>query len=525
MINDIDISKLIAKEIRENKNITREEIQKLKMEYSKRFHKRIPKNSEILDALEDERDSYRDLLVRKPSRTLSGVAVVAAMTSPFPCPHGKCIYCPGGVEYNTAQSYTGREPAALRAIANDYDPTRQVRARIEQLNKIGHATSKIDGIVMGGTITARPESYQEYFVKGMYDAMNGFESENLMDAKNWNEFSKNRMIGLTFETRPDWFYEREIDESLKIGVTRVELGVQTVFDDILNLVRRGHGQSEVIRATRLARDAGLKIGYHMMPGLPGSSPERDLESFKTIFENENYRPDMIKIYPTVVVKNSELYNWWKEGKYRAYDDDTFLNLLVEIKKIVPKWVRIQRVARDIPVPLIIDGIRRSDIRDLAYNRLKENNSHCRCIRCREIGRKMERGEIINNEFNIQLLRTDYRAGEGIEIFLSFEDLNNDAIIGYLRLRKPSDHFHRHELFNGMIVRELKVLGEEVPVGYKFNMAFQHRGYGRKLMEAAEDITKNEFGYGYLLVNSGSGAVEYYRKLGYEKFGVYVRKKL
>ncbi|MGC8610634.1 MAG: tRNA uridine(34) 5-carboxymethylaminomethyl modification radical SAM/GNAT enzyme Elp3 [Thermoplasmata archaeon] len=524
MIENIDIAKLIAKEIVEKENLTREDIQKLKLHYSKKFHTKIPKNSEILDAIQENKEFYRDLLMRKPSRTLSGVAVVAAMTSPYPCPHGKCIYCPGGVEYNTAQSYTGKEPAALRAIANDYDPYKQVKARIEQLNKIGHKTSKIDAIVMGGTITARPLSYQEYFVKGMYDAMNGFNSDTLYESKSWNEFADNKMIGLTFETRPDWFYEKQIDDALRMGVTRVELGVQTVFDDILKLVNRGHGQEEIIRSTRLARDAGLKIGYHMMPGLPGSNPEKDLESFKIIFENENYKPDMLKIYPTLVVKNSELYKWWEEGKYKAYDDETFLNLLIEIKKIVPKWVRIQRVARDIPVPLIIDGIKRSDIRDVAYNKLKENNMHCKCIRCREIGRKIEKGEI-NRDLNIQLLREDYKAGEGIEIFISYEDINNDAIIGYLRLRKPSDKFHRYELFDSMIVRELKVLGEEVPVGSKFSKAFQHKGFGKKMMEYAEEITKKEFGYNYLLVNSGAGAIEYYRKLGYEKYGVYVRKRL
>ncbi|MDP8011844.1 MAG: tRNA uridine(34) 5-carboxymethylaminomethyl modification radical SAM/GNAT enzyme Elp3 [Thermoplasmata archaeon] len=519
----IDAGKLLADLVIEKNIQDHEEYEKLKMYISKKYHVSPPKNSEVIKNIPDDlKEKFLSILVRKPSRTLSGVAVIAAMTSPFPCPHGKCIYCPGGVEYNTAQSYTGHEPAALRAIMNDYDPYKQVKSRIEQLQAIGHSTSKIDGIVMGGTVTARSEEYQKYFVKGMYDAMNGFTSKNVHESMLYNEISDNRMIGLTFETRPDWFYEREIDIALDLGVTRVELGVQSVFDDILNLVHRGHGQMEIIKSTQLAKDAGLKICYHMMPGLPGSSPEKDLESFKKIFNDENYRPDMLKIYPTLVVENSELYKWWKEGKYRPYHDDDFLDLLIEIKKIVPRWVRIQRVERDIPVPLIVDGIRRSDIRDLAYNKMKSMGLHCNCIRCREIGRKYEKGEILK-EPEIKMNRFDYDASKGKEIFLSFDDVKNDAIIGYLRLRIPSEFAHRKEVFQSSMVRELKVLGPEVPVNKIYSNAFQHKGYGKMLMEEAEKISREEFDKKYMLVNSGVGAIEYYRKLGYEKYGPYVRK--
>ncbi len=305
-------------------------------------------------------------------------------------------------------------------------------------------------------------------------------------------------------------------------MTRVELGVQTVFDDILDLVHRGHGQKEIIRSTQLAKDAGLKVCYHMMPGLPGSNKEKDLESFRTIFNDENYRPDMLKIYPTLVVENSELYNWWKEGKYRPYHDEEFLDLLVEIKKIVPRWVRIQRVERDIPVPLIVDGIKRSDIRDMAYNKLKSMGMHCKCIRCREIGRKYEKNEILL-EPEILMNRMDYNASGGKEIFLSFDDVKNDAIIGYLRLRIPSEKAHRYEVFQSSMVRELKVLGPEVPVNKIYSHAYQHKGYGKLLMEEAEKISREEYDKKYMLVNSGVGAIEYYRKLGYEKYGSYVRK--
>lgn len=521
----IDAGRILAGIVVENDVTDLKEYERLKMLISKKYHVPPPRNSDVIKNIpENLREKYVPVLMRKPSRTLSGVAIIAAMTSPYPCPHGKCIYCPGGVEYNTAQSYTGREPAALRAIMNGYDPYRQVRSRIEQLQAIGHSTSKIDGIVMGGTVTARPEEYQKFFVKGMYDAMNGFVSRSIEESKLYNEIAENRMIGLTFETRPDWFYEREIDISLGLGVTRVELGVQTVFDDILELVHRGHGQREIIRSTQLAKDAGLKVCYHMMPGLPGSSPERDIESFKKIFSDENYRPDMLKIYPTLVVEKSELYNWWKEGKYKPYHDDEFLDLLIEIKKFVPRWVRIQRVERDIPVPLIVDGIRRSDIRDLAYRKMKSMGLHCNCIRCREIGRKYERNEILF-EPDIRLKKEVYAASGGQEIFLSFDDVNNDAIVGYLRLRIPSENAHRPEVFDSSIVRELKVLGPEVPVNKNYSDAFQHKGYGKLLMEEAERISEEEFSKKYIIVNSGVGAIEYYRKLGYEKFGPYVRKIL
>ncbi|MEM3439273.1 MAG: tRNA uridine(34) 5-carboxymethylaminomethyl modification radical SAM/GNAT enzyme Elp3, partial [Thermoplasmata archaeon] len=345
----IDLGKSIAESIMNGEIKDREEFEKYKMRLAKKYHVQLPGNSEILKHIPEElREKYLGIILRKPSRTLSGVAVVAAMTSPFPCPHGKCIYCPGGVEYNTAQSYTGKEPAALRAIMNDYDAYRQVRSRIEQLRAIGHSTSKIDAIVMGGTVTARPEKYQVDFVKGIYDGANNFISKNINESKLYNEISENRIIGLTFETRPDWFYEREIDIALSLGITRVELGVQSIFDDILSLVNRGHTQKEVIRSTKLSKDAGLKVAYHMMPGLPGSNPEKDIESFRTIFQDSKYKPDMLKIYPTLVVEKSELYEWWKEGKYKPYHEEEFLKILIEIKKIIPKWIRIQRVDRDIP---------------------------------------------------------------------------------------------------------------------------------------------------------------------------------
>ncbi len=508
----------MASLMREGRIRDKRDLERWKNVLAKKYRIRMPRNSEILQALpEDLRYRYLPILVKKPSRTLSGVAVVAIMTSPFPCPHGKCIYCPGGPDKGTAQSYTGHEPAALRASQHDFDPYEQTKARIEQLNIIGHPTDKIDLIIMGGTFTARPQRYQEWFVKRAFDALNGIEAQNLEEAHLINESAKNRCIGLTVETRPDWFMEREIDFALYLGATRVELGIQTVYDDILKIVKRGHTVRESIISTRLAKDAGFKINYHMMPGLPGSSLKRDYEAFRTIFENPSFKPDMLKIYPTLVVKGTKLYEMWKRGEYEPYTLDDMVELLVKVMSIVPPWVRIQRIQRDIPAKFIEAGVKRGDLRELVMRELKNRGIRCPEIRCREVGRKG--GE------NFVLVRRDYDASHGREVFLSYEDKNYDSISAYLRLRLPSEYAHRPELRHAAIVREVKVFGKEVPVGEREKDAWQHRGFGRKLMEEAERIARDEWGVGRVVVISGVGVRNYYRKLGYERFGPYMAKAL
>ena len=504
--------------LREGRIGSKEDLERWKNILAKKYGIRMPRNSEILRKIsKDVAEKYHDILVKKPSRTLSGVAIVAIMTSPFPCPHGKCIYCPGGPEKGTAQSYTGHEPAALRAAQYNFDPYEQTRARIEQLNAIGHPTDKIDLIIMGGTFTARPERYQEWFVKRAFDAMNGTDARNLEEAHLLNENAKNRCIGLTVETRPDWFMEREIDFSLHLGATRVELGIQTTHDDILAFVKRGHTVKESIISTRLAKDAGFKINYHMMPGLPGSNIERDFQAFRRIFEDPDFRPDMLKIYPTLVVKGTELYEMWKRGEYEPYTLDDIVDLLIRVIEITPPWVRIQRIQRDIPAKFIEAGVRRGDLRDLVMKEMEKRGIRCPEIRCREVGRKG--GE------NFQLVRRDYDASLGKEVFLSFEDEERDSIASYLRLRLPSEHAHRHEIRGAAIIREVKVFGREVPVGMREKKAWQHRGFGRKMMEEAERIAKEEWDVDRMVVISGVGVRNYYRKLGYERLGPYMAKKL
>ena len=534
---DFGTTKKFYKEIIElilsGKIKNKDSLHKAKVRLSGKYgFKKIPRDSKILENLpkdipKEEREKILSLIRKKPMRTISGVAVIAAMTSPASCPHGKCIPCPGGPEKNTPQSYTGYEPAAMRAINNNFDPFLQTRNRLLQLKNVGHPVDKIDFIVMGGTFTSRNIYYQEWFIKRCYDALNEKESKNLEDAKKLNENAPHRCIGLTIETRPDWLRLQHIDNILYYGATRVELGVQTIFDDVLHKMRRGHTVTDSIRATELAKNAGLKVCYHMMPGLPGSNIKKDLECFKTIFNDSKFKPDMIKIYPTLVIRGTRLYEMWENGEYEPLTDEKAIKLIAKIKEFVPRWVRIQRVERDVPANQIEAGVKKSNLRQLVEKEMRENRKKCNCIRCREIGHKLLKGEIkeLPREEDIKLSRIEYEASGFKEIFLSLEDEINDAIIGYLRLR-DINFSHRWELEEPcMIIRELKVLGKEIPIGEKIQDGWQHKGYGSLLIKEAEKICKDDFGKKLLFVLSGIGVKPYYRKLGFKDKGVYMYKKL
>jgi elongator complex protein 3 len=511
----------------------KEELHKFKIRLSSKYgFKKIPKDSEILVNLpkilsRDEKERIFSILRKKPMRTISGVAVVAVMTSPASCPHGKCIPCPGGPERNTPQSYTGYEPAAMRAINNNYDPYLQTKNRLLQLQIVGHPADKIDFIVMGGTFTARSIYYQEWFIKRCYDALNKKDSKTLEEAKKLNEIAPHRCIGLTIETRPDWCRIQHIDNILYYGATRVELGVQTVFDDVLYKMGRGHTVTDSIHATKLAKNSGLKVCYHMMPGLPGSTPDIDIESFRTIFNDSKFKPDMIKIYPTLVVKGTKLYEMWKNKEYEPLTDEKAIELIAKIKEFVPKWVRIQRVERDVPANQIEAGVKKSNLRQLVEEKMKRRRKKCNCIRCREVGHKIIKKQIKEpiSKDNIKIRTTYYQASDSWEIFLSLEDEKNDAIIGYLRLRDINES-HRFELQKPcMMIRELKILGQEIPIGKRTEYGWQHRGYGKLLIEEAEKICREKFDKKDLFVLSGVGVKTYYRKLGFRNNGVYLSKTL
>ncbi len=514
----MDFYNEITEYIENGKIKSKEELQKEKLILSKKFNLDVvPSDVEILNFKNNKK--YVNLLRKKPTRTISGVAVVAAMTSPEACPHGKCIFCPGGVDNNSPQSYTGFEPSALRGRNNYYDSYNITFNRLKQLETIGHDTSKVDLIVMGGTFTARSEEYQRNFVKGCLDGMNKTISPTLEESILENEFSERRCIGLTLETKPDWFNEREIDNALSYGTTKIELGIQVLNDKILRDNMRGHGVPEIARSTQLARDAGLKILYHIMPGMYESNYEEDIKSFDTMMGDENFKPDMLKIYPTLVVNNTSLYKYWQEGKYEPYDTYKVVNLVTYFMKNMPPWVRVMRMQRDIPVNFIVSGVKRSDLHNLVDEKMKELNIKTMEIRTREVGIAKE-----NYDTGYKLIRRNYIASGGDEIFLSFENSKND-IIGYLRLRMPSEKAHRKEVLNSSIIRELKVLGNIVPIGEESQNNWQHHGLGKKLLDEAEKITKEEYDKKRILVISGIGVRNYFRKYGYERLGPYMAKEL
>ena len=526
------VSRELIKLLKENPNIPRNKITNIKGKIGKKYNLgNVIKNATILEyASSEEKKFLTQLLRRRKTRTSSGVSVIAIMTKPLPCP-GECIYCPGTESQpnqKVAQSYTGREPAALRSIHNNYNAYLQVKSRIDDLEAIGHQVDKIELIIMGGTFLSTDLSYQKEFIKGAYEGVLGKKTDSLQKSMLKSENSEKRVIGLTIETRPDYCQEKHVDLMLSYGATRVEIGVQTVFDDIFKLVNRGHTTEDSIKAIRIARDAGLKINTHIMPNLPGSNFQRDLDLFDQLFTDSNYRPDMLKIYPCLVIKGTKLYEWWKEKKFEPFSTEKLIDLLVNVKQKLPPYVRIQRIMRDIPAPLIEAGCNKSNLRELVQSKLNQINAKCKCIRCREYGIS-EKGQDFDyeriNEFKLN--RYDYDASNGKEIFLSFEQ--EDLLLGYLRLRYPSEFAHRQELNNGktLIVREIRVVGEIVPTNSDPQRLtqLQHRGFGKMLMDEAEKISREEFDASKLNVISGVGAREWFYNLGYKLDGPYVSKNL
>jgi len=496
------------KDIDQNK-ITQKELQNLKISYSKKNKlKGILLTSDILAALKIKKPSKT--LITKPHRTESGVTVIAVMTRPEACP-GKCIYCPS---YKDApKSYTGFEPAAMRGKLNFYDPRKQIRDRLKQLEDTGHPTNKLEVIVMGGTFPATDIKYQDEFVRGIYQEITGKEEKDIFKLQILAMKSKRRMVGLTFETRPDFCNEKEIKRILEYGGTRVEIGVQTVYDDIFKKIKRGHTTKEVIEATRKLKDSGLKVLYHMMIGLPGSNIKRDLEAFKEIFNNQDYCPDMIKIYPCLVTKYTVLEKMYYSGEYKVYDDEKLIKLIADIKEIVPSWVRIMRIQRDIPATKIIAGAKKSNLRELVQKELKIRGTKCNCIRCKE-----PEGKIIDID-NFEIKNVKYKASGGEEFFISAE--TNNYLLGFIRLRFPKEPFIKELSKKTSIVRELHVYGEATEFNDK---NIQHRGIGKKLLKIAEDISKEQ-GFEKIAVISGVGVREYYKKQGYKLIGTYMIKEL
>lgn len=508
------------------KPVTKAGLERMKNATAKR-HKllNVIKSAEIFSCLEESKSATPELLHLlkvKPVRGLSGITNIAIMTRPLEsCPFD-CIYCPQGT--GAPRSYTGYEPSARRAKQNGYDAFKMTSARLEQLRISGHDSSKCELIIQGGTFNRQRKGYQEEFIMGALEAFNGEKADDLQAALDKNEGAPHRMIGLTVETRPDCAGKNEVEELVGMGVTRIELGVQTLSDDVYKKARRGHTVAQVGSATKNCKDALLKVCYHMMPGL-FCTPKDDEAHFRRLFADPAFKPDMLKIYPTLVMPGTGLYEMWKRGEYEPYGEEEATELLCRIKSLVPKYCRIMRIERDIPSNLIGEGIRALNIRQLAEKRLRAQGKKCACIRCREVGFLQKNGKIRPDYDAVELDRFDYEASGGREIFLSMVDRTNDALMGICRVRKPSDESYVKEIGDNCGVRELHVYGEELALSARDASAAQHKGYGKALLAEAERIAREEFGSKKLLVISGAGVRGYYYKQGYERDGPFVSKKL
>ncbi|KAL9654089.1 hypothetical protein ABK040_011633 [Willaertia magna] len=515
-------------------------LSKVKSRISRKYKiKNGPKLVEVIAAIPEEHKSkLLPFLKAKPIRTASGIAVVAVMCKPHRCPHiamtgNICVYCPGGpdsdFEYST-QSYTGYEPTSMRAIRARYNPYLQTRNRVDQLKRLGHDCDKVEFIIMGGTFMSLDKEYRDNFIINLHDALSGHTSSTVDEAIRYSEQSKQKCIGITIETRPDYCLKPHISNLLEYGCTRLEIGVQSIYEDIARDTNRGHTVAAVKRSFTIAKDQGYKIVAHMMPDLPNSNMERDILGFIEYFENPGFRTDGLKIYPTLVIRGTGLYELWKTGQYKNYSPDALVDLVAKILSLVPPWTRVYRIQRDIPMPLVTSGVEKGNLRELALARMKDLGLKCRDVRTREVGIQSIHSKVVPDE--VELIRRDYCAQDGWETFLAYEDPHQDILIGLLRLRKctQSDTTFRKELKNqnliqSSIVRELHVYGSVVPVSARDPTKFQHKGYGTLLMEEAERIAREEHGSQKILVISGVGTRNYYRKLGYELDGPYMSKML
>ena len=537
---------IMISEIIRQKPRNARELMALKRKIAKKSGEKIPRHSELwreyLALAKSGKIKYDEkfarLLKRRAVRTLSGVAPVAVLTKPWPCP-GRCIFCP--TEKNVPKSYLSNEPAVMRAIRNKYDPYLQVRTRLEALEINGHRPEKIELIVIGGTWSVLPRAYKLWFIKECFRAANERQRKNKKEKrKNYkknniikikkelqreqkkNERAKYKIIGITLETRPDYIDEKELVEVRELGATRVELGVQAIDDIILAKNNRGHGVAEIARATELLKNFGFKITYHLMPGLPGATAKKDLALFRRLFSDPRFQPDQIKFYPTVVTKGSKLYQWWKQGKYHPYSDKVLRKLIVDCKKSVPEYVRIIRLIRDIPGESIKAGNTITNLRQV----MQQEGARCRCIRCREARDK----KIIAKDLKLNIKK--YSASGGTEYFISLDSRDGQTLFGFCRLRLPKLQIKNYKLKikdkdfiflnNFAIVRELHVYGELVPVGGKKKT--QHGGLGKKLLEQAEKIA-HQNNFQNIAVIAGIGVRGYYKKLGYRLKAGYLVKKI
>ena len=486
----------------------------------------VPKSSDLASAYQElvsagkinfDAQVLNSLMVKRV-RTQSGVAPFAVMMKPYPCP-GRCVYCVE--EPGLPKSYMADEPASARALSNNFDPIKQIESRLTHMKLTGHNPQKLQIIVVGGTFSAYEHDYKISFLKGIFDACNGFVAENIAEAQRANEQATHRVVGLSIETRPDWISDEEIKLLRMCGVTKVQLGVQSLSEEVNNKSARGHDLEAVIKATRNLRNAGFKINYHFMLNLPGSNPEKDILMFRQLFDDKNYRPDSVKVYPCVVIPNTPLYNLFKKGLYKSYEPDILAETLVTIKTIVPSYCRIDRLARDITKNYTASGNLSTNLRELITQKMTQRNLFCICIRCREV-----KQQHISSTQELTLEISKYEAAHGDEYLITYN--NNKLLFALLRLRIPHQKYRQEQLFselnNASLIRELQVFGRQTQISKEPVHAVQHRSLGTRLMREAEDLTQ-KLGLSKIAVISGIGVRPYYRKLGYELEGDYMIKNL
>jgi elongator complex protein 3 len=549
--------------------LSKHEVMRVKRELCRKHHvPQVPSDIQVLlHASKEDLDGLKHLQT-KPVRSISGVAPIAVMAKPLPCPHGRCTFCPGGpgsVYGDVPQSYTGKEPSTMRAIRAAYDPYLITFNRLEQYIVTGHVPDKVELIIQGGTFCAFPKEYQEEVVGHCLKAMNDFSerffaggdgassldfdgfksffelpgevgdvertrrvqerlllmkgSLSLEREQERNETAKIRCVGMTVETKPDWGLLEHGEEMLRLGVTRVELGVESVYDDILHYTHRGHTLAQTKESIGILRDLGLKLNFHYMPGLPEKDApriarERDIQGMLALFDDPAYRPDMLKVYPCMVMPGTPLERLYKEGKYVPLTTEEAADLIAEFKRHVPRYCRIMRVQRDIPTYRTTAGVDKTNLRQTVESACEERGIRCACIRCREI----RHAAIAAPEIRVM----EYEASGGREFFISLDDAETDALIGFCRLRFPSRSLRKEIAPDSAIVRELHVFGTATALGDEGLV--QHRGHGRRLLAEAEAIARRH-GKRKILVISGIGAREYYKKLGYSREGAYMARPL
>ncbi|MDD5437658.1 MAG: tRNA uridine(34) 5-carboxymethylaminomethyl modification radical SAM/GNAT enzyme Elp3 [Patescibacteria group bacterium] len=532
-----DLTKTILKEAADSKCRTRADLARLARRHLKHTPYAFPTSLKFWEAyralLEEgfENNEVIERILRvKDVRTDSGVAPITVLTKPFPCP-GRCVYCPS--ETRMPKSYISTEPAAARALSLEFDPYQQVKQRILTLEKNGHKANKIELIVKGGTWSAYTADYREWFITRCFEAANELlhpevdAGGGLEKAQKINETADYRIIGLTIETRPDWVKPKEVIHLRKLGVTRVELGLQIINDRVLDLVKRGTTVSDAENAIHLLKTAGFKVDVHMLPGMPGATTEDDLESFRILFADPRFRPDMVKIYPCVVLPDSELAEWTARGEFKPIEGQELLELLVKMQSMVPRYCRVPRVIRDFPTTQIAYGNKKSNLREILDDEMIKRGLRCVCLRCREVGHVS--GDHTKDKTTV--FEERYENAGGTEVFLSVENEDRSAVFAFLRMRQPPESIPDSEIYEAFpvlrgaaIIRELHTYGTALNIDQQDPMAAQHKGYGRMLMKKSEELAAGA-GFDHMAVISGIGVREYYRQLGYEEKDSYMVKSL